>query len=58
MKYLSDGTWFDKGTEAKLIIDMDDCGLFEGIRFGKIDQEICGIDEFIKTNKKEITNEI
>lgn len=48
MKFISDGTWFDKGTEAKLIEGTDyDCfrlvdgkmipsksGLFEGIRTG------------------------
>lgn len=62
MKYIAKpDTWFDDGTEAKLIeylytsskqwIDGEeypgcDCGLFEGICEGKIDQEICGYDEF------------
>jgi hypothetical protein len=35
MKYISDGTWFKKGTEVKLIDDYRpyiDSGLFEGIR--------------------------
>ena len=48
-------TWFDEGTEAKLLFRMGDedfndkngCGMFEGIKDGKIDEEPCGYDEFI-----------
>lgn len=62
MKFISDGTWFDINTEAKLV---DDCwwecyhidkgsgemvrgksGLFEGLRKGQVDQECCGFEEF------------
>lgn len=62
MKYISDGTWFKKGTEVKLIDDYRpeglNMGLFEGIRVTeyeselailgeeRIDQEVCGFDEF------------
>lgn len=50
-KYISDGTWFDKGTEAKIIGEPygDEhmvSGLFEGIRNGDIDQEVCLLEEF------------
>lgn len=45
--------WFDEGTEAKLIDDYRDekqpgfiCGLFEGIREGRLDEEVCNFDEF------------
>lgn len=38
-KYISDGTWFKKGTEARLIDDYrsdgPNIGLFEGIRVCK-----------------------
>ena len=46
--YISDGTWFDEGSLVKLIDDYRpqlDSGLFEGLRDGKMDQEICGFDE-------------
>lgn len=51
LRYVSDGTWFDKGTEAKLIdayddMDGDACGLWEGLRNGKEDEEGCGLMEF------------
>ncbi len=59
MKFISDGTWFDKGTEAKLV---DDCwwpcfikidgkmvetksGLFEGIRTGHLFK--CGLSDTV-----------
>ena len=47
IKYISKGEWFDKGTEAKLISKYrSGWGLFEGIRDGKEDEEICTFDEF------------
>jgi hypothetical protein len=49
MRYISDGTWFDMGTEAKLLDDYRpdlNAGLFLGIKDGKPDEEICGFDEF------------
>ena len=62
MKFVSKGEWFDKGTEAKLLVqylfnDGPDknstvnVGIFEGIRHGKPDEESCHFDEF------EITEE-
>ena len=50
-KFISDGTWFDKGTEAKFICfslerGLDSAGLFEGIKDGYTDQESCCFDEF------------
>ena len=61
MKYISDGTWFDKDTECELLSDFGNgTGLFFGIRTcqnsaaegGKPlgtkyrDEEVCGSDEF------------
>jgi len=47
MKYISDGTWFDKGSEAELLFEtMDGVGLFKGIKDGNLDEEICMFDEF------------
>ena len=47
MIFISDGTWFDKETEAKLITEIDkSSGLFSGIRNGKEDEEICYFYEF------------
>ena len=50
-RYISKGEWFDKGTEAELIDDYRgwnslEAGLFEGVREGKPDQEVCNFDEF------------
>jgi len=56
-RFISKGEWFDEGTEAKLIVQYlfkdgpnknstEDCGIFEGIRNGKLDEEGCGFDEF------------
>ena len=51
-------TWFDEGTEAVLLGESwvgfadpaltirADAGLFAGIRDGKPDEEVCGLDEF------------
>ncbi len=51
-------TWFDEGSEVKLVDDyrnpsgvtrfnpLDESGLFEGFRLGRIDQEICLFEEF------------
>jgi len=53
MKYISDGTWYDKGTECELLFKITDfvdgtwSGLFRGIRNGGIDEEVCLSDEFI-----------
>lgn len=49
--------WFDSGTEVKLIDDYRtsdamiyhkslNAGLFEGLRNGVLDQEVCDFDEF------------
>lgn len=50
--------WFDEGTEVKLIDDYRadssmyfggpsmNAGLFEGLKDGKVDQEVCSFDEF------------
>lgn len=50
MRYFSLGEWFDEGTEALLIDDYRPdgiaSGLFEGIRKGELDEEVCGFDEF------------
>ncbi len=49
MRYVSDGTWFDEGTEATLLIDYRphlEAGLFRGIRNGKEDEESCNLSEF------------
>jgi hypothetical protein len=46
-KYISKGEWFEKGTEAKLLVPIeDDAGLFRGIKDGSIDEEQCMLDEF------------
>lgn len=49
--YISDGTWFDEGTEATLIDDYRmeglNSGLFVGALLGNIDEEVCGFDEFV-----------
>lgn len=47
MKYISDGTWFDKGTEAFLFAECENgLGLFSGLRNGQPDEELCSFDEF------------
>ncbi len=53
MKYISDGTWFDEGTECELLIDCEDgdapemhSGLFKGLHNGDVDEELCLFDEF------------
>ena len=52
IKYISDGTWFDKGTEAILIDDYSlenpkyTFGLFFGVKDGKPDEEVCQFEEF------------
>jgi hypothetical protein len=58
IKYISrKDEWFDEGTEVKLIDDYRDndamfynrglnSGLFEGLKDGKLDQEVCCFDEF------------
>jgi hypothetical protein len=52
MRFISDGTWFDEGTEAKLLCKTSEFmdgiwgGLFKGIRNGFIDEEMCASDEF------------
>ena len=62
-KFISDGTWFDEGTEVKFICwsyeadtIKESAGLFEGLRNGNIDQESCPFDEFkiYDENGKEI----
>lgn len=58
VKYIAlPDTWFDEGTEVKLIDDYRnndamffnrslDAGLFEGLVDGCLDQEVCPFDEF------------
>ena len=61
-KYISKGEWFDIGTEASLIdsYDVDEftpinnTGLFQGYREGRLDQEVCGFDEFDITETNEV----
>lgn len=49
------GEWFDAGTTPKLLNAMyllvsgQPCGLFEGLRGGKPDEEICSFSEFTVT---------
>lgn len=56
MKFISDGTWFDKGTEVTILVE---CGtvynkdgkpslrvLAKGLRHGDLDEEICDMEEF------------
>ena len=52
-KFISDGTWFDKGTEARYICAALEskgkliCALFEGQVEGVYgDEESCALDEF------------
>lgn len=43
-------TWYDEGTEAKLLFVMTNVqpygGLFSGIKDGRLDEEGCSFDEF------------
>lgn len=50
-KFISNGTWFDKGTEAEFICfscetDNFKAGIFKGLRNGISDEENCIFDEF------------
>ncbi len=50
--YFSDGTWFDKGTEAHFIcisLEVDskvEAGIFRGLHNGNWDEEACLMEEF------------
>jgi len=58
MKFISDGTWFDKGTEVKILVE---CGtvynrdtgiptlsvLAAGFKNGNPDEEMCTMEEFM-----------
>lgn len=57
MKFISDGTWFDKYTEVEILVE---CGtvyskdgvptlhvLARGLRHGSVDEEMCCVEEFI-----------
>ena len=58
MKFISDGTWFDKGTEVKILAE---CGtvydgdtgiptlnvLVSGLKNGSPDEEMCTMEEFM-----------
>ncbi len=58
MKFISDGTWFDEGTEVEILAE---CGtvydgetgrptlsvLVAGKRNGELDEELCTMEEFI-----------
>ena len=56
IKYISRGDWFDEDTEVELLVDFGipenqayapgQAGLFRGLRNGRIDEEVCGFDEF------------
>lgn len=56
MKFISDGTWFDKDTEVKILDEyctvFDENGtptlqvLARGLRHGQEDEEVCTMDEF------------
>ena len=53
MKYISKkNEWFDEGTEAIPVTEIWDvnetekAAIFSGIRNGKPDEEMCGLDEF------------
>ncbi len=49
MRYVSNGDWFDKGTEAKMLQDEPDecgCAVFSGLRNGVEEEEYCPLDEF------------
>jgi hypothetical protein len=45
-----EGSWFDAGTEALLICEVvpGQSALFRGVRHGRPDDEVCGLDEFEK----------
>lgn len=57
MKFISDGTWFDKWTEVEILEEIatvyDSDGtptlsvLARGLREGSTDEELCTMDEFI-----------
>lgn len=53
--YISDGTWYDKGTICILEINCCNSCLMIGMKDGKLDGEMCGWDEFdiydFKNNK-------
>jgi hypothetical protein len=54
IRYISTGEWYDAGTEAYLLDDyrpQGDCGLFIGIKDGKVDEEVCAFDEFLKLGR-------
>lgn len=45
--FISDGTWFDKGTICiRLVETIDGDGLFLGMRNGELDEEMCSQSEF------------
>jgi hypothetical protein len=57
MKFLSDGTWFDRGTEVEIL--QEHCTVFDaknkiptlqvlvrGLRHGQEDEELCAMNEF------------
>lgn len=57
MKFISDGTWFDKYTEVTILVE---CGtvydkdgkpslsvLASGLRHGELDAEMCDMEELI-----------
>lgn len=49
IKYISNGDWFDKDTIVELIDDYRPsmpCGLFYGLKDGKLDEEVCNFNEF------------
>ena len=48
MKYIAKAnTWFDEGTEVRLIDRYsEEFGLFIGMKDGKEDEEVCRFDEF------------
>jgi hypothetical protein len=62
--YISDGTWFKKGSMVKLVTKIsDELGIFSGMRVCEneseghlvgteyLDEETCGFDEFEEVNE-------
>lgn len=55
-RFISNGEWFDSGTEAFRIksvcfsssLSSSIFWLFVGIRHGKLDEEMCGLSDFYK----------
>jgi len=52
IKYVAKpNTWFDEGSEVSITLLYSDMVLACGLHNGKIDEEVCGIDEFEKVEE-------